>query len=102
MYFLRISLDEGQFLKSFESAAKEINTIQFNQHLNVLASGGNEGITELWDYRSRTKAASKILNNGQDITHIQFDSTGLIMGVGSDKGLVRLYDVRYDAPCKKA
>lgn len=54
----------------------------------------------MWDYRQRAKAISKIINNGQDLTYINYDSSGLIMGVGSDKGLVRLYDVRYDAPCK--
>lgn len=60
----RISLDEGTFLKSFESSSSEINTLFFNKHLNVLASGGNDGILEVWDYRSRTKAHSKIINNG--------------------------------------
>jgi len=65
----------------------------------VLTSGGQQGVLEMWDYRSRTKASSKIVNNGQNLTTINFDSSGLIMGVGSDKGLVRLYDVRYDTPC---
>ncbi|KAL4470292.1 hypothetical protein ABPG74_011903 [Tetrahymena malaccensis] len=94
----RISLEEGQFLKSFESAAQEINTLHFNKQLNFLTSGGNGGILEIWDYRQRAKATSRIVNNGQDITHVNFDSSGLVMGVGSEKGLVRLYDIRYDAP----
>jgi len=96
----RISLEEGQFLKSFESVSSEVNTLHFNRQLNVLTSGGQQGVLEMWDYRSRTKASSKIVNNGQNLTTINFDSSGLIMGVGSDKGLVRLYDVRYDTPCK--
>ncbi|EGR30754.1 nucleolar protein 10, putative [Ichthyophthirius multifiliis] len=94
----RISLEEGQFLKSFESACSDINTLSFNKQLNILASGGNDGIIEIWDYRQREKASNKIFNNGQDITYCTFDSSGMVFAAGSDKGLVRLYDIRQESP----
>lgn len=59
-------------------------------------SGGVNGITEIWDYRTRKPTTSQILNNGQDITKIAVDDNGLLYAVGSTDGLVRLYDVRHE------
>ncbi len=63
-----------------------------------MLSGGNDGIVEYWDYRIRSKIKRKILNNGQEITEIKSDNGGLLYGIGSSKGLLRIYDVRQDTP----
>ena len=52
----RISLEEGKFLNSFETMAKGNNSLHYNPYLNILLTGGDEGIVGLWDYRSRQKA----------------------------------------------
>jgi ribosome biogenesis protein ENP2 len=49
----RISLDEGKFLPAFEGVASEVNALDYNGYLNVLLSGGSQGILGIWDYRSR-------------------------------------------------
>ena len=66
--------------------------------MNLLINGGNDGITEYWDYRMRKKINSKILNDGEDITEINIDNSGLLMGVGGSNGSVRIYDIRYERP----
>lgn len=94
----RFSLDDGSFLTPFASLSKEINALHYNPYLNLVMTGGLEGITEIWDYRIRKQVTSQVLNNGSDITKIAVDSGGLLYGVGSANGLVRLYDVRHEKP----
>jgi len=47
----RISLEEGKFLPPFEGLASENNCLDYNGYLNLLYSGGSEGIMAIWDYR---------------------------------------------------
>lgn len=47
----RLSLDEGKFYSSLEASVDQINVLEFNKHLNLLISGGDEGIIDIWDYR---------------------------------------------------
>lgn len=90
-------MDEGKFLSPFESLCKEgVNCVAYNKYLNIVASGAENGILEMWDYRMRKRAMHKIANNGFEITAIQNDKSGLLYGVGSSNGLVRVYDVRYE------
>jgi len=49
----RLSLDEGKFLNSFETSAKGNNCLDYSKYLNLLFSGGEEGIFGIWDYRTR-------------------------------------------------
>ena len=63
--------------------------------MNLLISGGNDGIIEFWDYRSRQKIKTFLSNKSSDITEIKTDDNGLLYGVGNSDGLVRLYDIRY-------
>jgi len=59
-----------------------------------MISAGEEGIAEFWDYRIRKKVLTKIMNNGEDLTKVACDNSGLIMGMGSADGLVRIFDLR--------
>jgi ribosome biogenesis protein ENP2 len=47
----RLSLDEGKFYSSLEASIDEINVLEFNKHLNLLISGGDNGVVDIWDYR---------------------------------------------------
>lgn len=51
----RISLDEGKFINSFEGLAKGNNCMDYSKYLNVLFTGGEEGIMGIWDYRTRER-----------------------------------------------
>lgn len=51
----RISLEEGKFLSPFEGLASETNCLDYNSYLNVLLSGGGQGIMGIWDCRARSK-----------------------------------------------
>ena len=51
----RLSLDEGKFLSPFASGSPEINVLEYNPELNLLVSGGIDGVIEFWDYRERHK-----------------------------------------------
>lgn len=93
----RMSLDEGKFLSPFESDAAGVNVVRYNSYLNLLHSGGEDGIIETWDYRERNKINKIIANDGSDITAMNHDSSGYIFAVGSANGLVRLYDLRYSS-----
>lgn len=52
----RISLEEGKFLNAFETMAKGNHCIDYSKYLNLLFTGGEEGIMGIWDYRTRTRA----------------------------------------------
>lgn len=60
----RMNLEEGKFFSSFTSDSNEINAIDYNPYLNIVTTGGNEGILETWDYRERKKASKIIANKG--------------------------------------
>jgi len=51
----RLSLEEGKFLNSFEGIARGNNSIDFSKYLNLLFTGGEEGIVGIWDYRTRMR-----------------------------------------------
>lgn len=56
----RISLDEGKFLNTLNSDSNDLRTLWFNKELNVVMSGGGDGVVEVWDYREKNKIGMKI------------------------------------------
>eukprot|EP00330_Aristerostoma_sp_ATCC50986_P000683 CAMPEP_0114583810 /NCGR_PEP_ID=MMETSP0125-20121206/7500_1 /TAXON_ID=485358 ORGANISM="Aristerostoma sp., Strain ATCC 50986" /NCGR_SAMPLE_ID=MMETSP0125 /ASSEMBLY_ACC=CAM_ASM_000245 /LENGTH=297 /DNA_ID=CAMNT_0001777553 /DNA_START=367 /DNA_END=1260 /DNA_ORIENTATION=+ len=93
----RMSLDEGKFLTPFQSDASEVNAIDYNPYLNIAMTAGNDGILETWDYRERKKVTKVIANKGQNLSSLTHDSSGYVIAVGGEKGLVRQYDIRYSS-----
>ncbi len=55
-------MDEGKFLKPFESLSTYVNCLDMVPHLNVVLSGGENGMCEIWDYRMRSRAADLTSN----------------------------------------
>lgn len=90
----RLSLEEGKFLSPFEGIARGNNCLDYNAYLNLLFSGGEEGILGIWDYRSRSKAQEMVLMN-EDITSIKMEDNGMRLALGSQNGLVKVFDIRF-------
>jgi ribosome biogenesis protein ENP2 len=60
----RLNLFEGQFLKSFETAAESINAVSINYSYELLGIAGEKGVVELWDLKDKNKVLSlPILEN---------------------------------------
>lgn len=95
----RLNLEQGRFLAPMVSElSEELNVTAFNKSLKyVLANGGDDGLVEIWDLRSKSRTA--LLDSSQGpITALDFDTEGMTMGVGHNSGLVEIYDIRYPAP----
>jgi len=60
----RLNLYKGQFMQPFISKSNEINACSVNNHLDLLATAGLNGIVELYDLRSKEKASElPVLNH---------------------------------------
>ena len=55
-----------------------INSLYFNEKLNVLFCGGDE--LEVWDFRQRQRICK--MNSSSTISHVKCDQSGLLMGMG--------------------
>ena len=73
----RISLEEGKYLVPFHTDSY-INSMHFNDKLNVLVCGGEQ--LEIWDFRDRKRVCK--VQPQSEITQVKCDSSGLMIGVG--------------------
>lgn len=86
----RISLEEGKFLTPFHTDSN-INSMHFNEQLNILVCGGDE--LEIWDFRDRKRVCK--LQTAAPVSKVKCDHTGLLIGAGEGSTL-NIYDVRFD------
>ncbi len=91
----RLNLEEGRFLNSFPSSSSSNNVVNYNKSLNLLMNGGSEGLLELWDYRQREKVSATRFLSPITCLSVSEDSP-LKYAVGSSKGLVKIFDLRYE------
>lgn len=75
---------------------------------SLVAFGTSLGTIEFWDPRSRRSAATlqratqeELIDGRQEITALEFDSSGLGLAAGSSTGLIHLYDLRSSRPLLK-
>lgn len=98
----RLNLSLGRFQSPLESSSPEINCIDYSSQLDLAATGGIDSRVEFWNLESRTKAHDLQLPEsiqGQEITSVRFDpSSSLQFAVGTEKGKVLMYDMRYPVP----
>lgn len=97
----RLNLDLGRFNTTLESESPEINCVDFSQDLNVIATGGIDGRVEFWNMDSRNKVCAlnpQGLLDDEEITAVKFEQGSLNVAVGTQKGKVLLYDMRYPLP----
>ena len=97
----RLNLDLGRFNTTLLSDSPEINCVDYSSDLNVIATGGIDGKMEIWDMTSRKKTFTLDATRSADeeITSVRFEKEGsLNVAVGTQKGKVLLYDMRYPLP----
>ncbi|PVU94198.1 hypothetical protein BB561_002751 [Smittium simulii] len=112
----RINLEQGSFLKPFETDATGINTCAINPAHQLFAFGSENGTVEFWDPRSKSRAGllSPTVKNtdGFEITSMSYRNDGLGMALGTSTGQTMIFDLRlsqplltkhqqYDLPIKK-
>lgn len=90
----RLNLNEGRFASSFKLHSSGISSLIFNQYLELLLAGGDTGNVNLVDYRQAKTIGNVTLNEGEGVTTLQQSENQFEFWVGSDEGLVRLYDLR--------
>lgn len=104
----RINLDQGRFLKPYETSMREMFTCTVSTDHQLLTVGGSDGTVECWDPRSRVRAG--LLNVGPglaphiegtfkmpNITCVKYHKA-IEMAVGTSTGQVMMYDIRNDKP----
>lgn len=98
----RLNLDLGRFNSPLLSESPEINCIDYCSELNVVATGGIDGRIELWNMDTRNRVFGAIPNGvglDEEITSLRFEGNGsLTVALGTSKGKVLLYDMRYPLP----
>mmetsp|Transcript_3098 Transcript_3098/g.4768 ORF Transcript_3098/g.4768 Transcript_3098/m.4768 type:complete len:732 (+) Transcript_3098:125-2320(+) len=98
----RLNLETGMFKEPFSMSYSGCNKLHINPVHPLLACGGEEGICEFWDLRSRTAVSRIRLPQAQrgasEITALKFDTDGLTLGLGSSDGNCVIYDIRSSTP----
>lgn len=124
----RLNLEQGQYMRSYEidvggddftsagggALQGGINTGAVNtaaiaeESHNLLAFGTTAGTVELFDSRTRGRAAvfspptDETLSDWRsEITALKFHRSGLTLATGSSQGLTHLYDLRSPVPLLK-
>ncbi|EUR73351.1 hypothetical protein PFBG_01965 [Plasmodium falciparum 7G8] len=94
-----LNLQNGCYENSLKTKNEENNFVCKNPQLPIFCTGGTEGILEIWD--ERIKKSINFLNMGNqydELTSCSFSDNGLKIAIGSEKGIVKLYDIRHNKP----
>ena len=102
----RLNLEQGRFLGPLESGSPEINCVAYNKVLNCIATGGIDGVVEMWSMDDRQKLIElpikghKAFENYDlhEITSVAFSQDGINLAIGNEVGAVKLFDIRYPIP----
>ena len=99
----RFNLHEGRFLTSLNAKSEAVEACGISPVHGLFASAGESGLLECHDLRARSSVAcfdvgSSIKQPGVALTRVRFDSGGYHLGVGTQTGLVALYDLRSSKP----
>jgi len=103
----RFNLEQGQFLKSYETTLQEVKSCEVSPLHHLLMCGGNNGIIECWDPRSRHRVTMMNIETGLiphvldfkgcDVTKVKYHKE-IELAVGTSTGQVMMYDLRNNKP----
>ncbi|MCJ1279686.1 hypothetical protein MMC21_007510 [Puttea exsequens] len=124
----RLNLEVGRYLRGYEvdvggndsagagssalqgdveTGSVNVASIAEESH-NLLAFGTSLGTVEFWDPRAKSRVGILHIPRAhgpsperQEVTALEFDSSGLGLATGSSTGLIHLYDLRNPAPILK-
>lgn len=99
----RMSLSEGRFMTPLETKSEAVNVCGVSPAHGLVACAGDDGGLECFDLRQRQSlgwfdAARAAGGEGQELTALRFDSSGMNIAVGTSGGLVALFDLRSRHP----
>ena len=105
----RLNLEAGQFKEPINLSFTGCNKVCINPMHRLIAAGGQGGIAEFWDARSKKAVSQQYIgshlaetannqNKATEITALTWDVDGLSLGVGTFDGNVILYDIRSSKP----
>ena len=98
----RLNLELGRFNSPLVSESPEINCVDYSPELNLIATGGIDGRVEFWNMDNRQRALGitpQGVGSDEEITSIRFEgNSSMNLAVGTQKGKVMLYDMRYPLP----
>jgi len=88
-----------------DTSSDAVNVLAQTSHLQLLASGGDNGVVQCWDLRSNklagelNVAACVTEAAGSEITALTFaPGSGMSLTVGTSNGVVAAFDLRSTAP----
>jgi ribosome biogenesis protein ENP2 len=106
----RLNLEQGRFLAPFETSLSAVNSLVHSPDLGLLLAGGEDGLLECWDPRSRrrasvldVRASERGFDVGCDVTALAVARGGSLQcAVGTSGGYTLVYDLRSSVPllCK--
>jgi ribosome biogenesis protein ENP2 len=108
----RLNLEQGKFLKPWESSSPAVNVCGVNPAYGWMGFGGSDGTFECWDPRDKVCSAAlpitrKTLEAAQlmvapqanvEISSFRWSNDGIQLAIGTSTGHVLLYDMRSNAP----
>ena len=94
----RLNLEIGRFNPPFVSDCPDLTSISYSNKLNLIATGSSTGIVEFFDPKSKSKVSQIMSKSGLEISKVNYDLTGMRIGVGNVRGKVDIYDLRYPLP----
>lgn len=97
----RLNLDQGRFLKGWETSMKEVNSVRTSTLHRLYALGGSNNRVEFWDPRTRIciggiQVPSNFSSSDQ-VTALHFLPNGLHLALGTNNGIAHVYDLRYSS-----
>ena len=100
----RLNLEQGRFLAPMEASAENLNCCGVSETHGLFAAGTEDGTAECFDPRSRARVG--VLNvsapgrpgQGEGVTAVKFDPSGMQFACGDSEGVVRLFDLRSSRP----
>ncbi|GAW79019.1 hypothetical protein, conserved [Plasmodium gonderi] len=93
-----LNLQKGCFESSLRSKNEHNNFICKNMQLPIIATGGSNGILEIWDERVKKSINCLDIHEMEELTDCAFSESGLKLAVGTEKGIVKLFDIRHSKP----
>ena len=94
----RLNLNEGSFMKQYETGINGINCIRHNPFLNILGACGEDGKLEIWDINSNSRSAHlpDTFNSTNEFSSMEFSD--FYLSLGTANGHISTFDLRYPKP----
>lgn len=87
-----LSLHDNRYLRYFKGHTQQVTTLCLSPKNDLFMSAAQDKQVRLWDLR--TNICQGLLTTPGHQPCAAFDQQGLVFGVGTEKGVIKLFDVR--------